>query len=1050
MISAIITWCWNHSKATIVAALLLGGWGAYCLINIKVDAIPDLSETQVIIFSEWMGRSPDLVEAQITYPLVSTLLSAPKVKVARGFSMFGMSFVYVIFEDGTDNYWARARVLEYLSKISGQMPEGVTPSIGPDASGVGWVLQYALVDPEGKYNLAQIKTFQDWYLKYWLSAVPGVTEVASVGGFDKQYQVEVDPNKLAALNLSLERVISAIRKSNNDVGGRTLEISEREYYIRGLGYVKDPRDLENIALGVSEDATPILLTDVARVTLGPNIRRGISDLNGQGDTVGGVVVMRQGEDVSRVIAAVKQKIATVKGAFPPGLELQLVYDRSDLIGQAVQTLKVNLIEEIILVCIVILFFLFHIRSILVVVITLPLSLLLSLIPMYYFDISLNIMSLGGIILAVGDIVDGVVVFIENTHTKIANSDGKKTRQELALEACRELGPAIFSALLIISISFLPIFALQAQEGKLFHPLAYTKTFAMLAAALVTITLVPILIALFVKGRIRKASDNPLNRWLQAIYTPVVSWAVAHTKTVFASTALLMAVSAALFLRLGSEFMPPLWEGDLLYMPITVPGISVTAAQDILTRQNLAIKAIPEVVSSFGKAGRFETATDPAPLSMFEYTIRLKPQKEWRAGLTPEALVQELDAAVAVPGLNRAWTKPVRGRIDMLSTGIRTPVGIKIFGLDLNTIEHIGQQIEQTLAKLPGTRSAYAERINGGNYLDFEADKAALARYGLVLGDVQMVIETAIGGMDIAETVEGRERYSINVRYPRELRDSVEKIEHILVATPAGAQVPLGQLGKLITRTGPPMVLDENGSLAGYVYIDLLNRDAGGYVTDAKAAIADAVHIPPGYFITWTGQYEYLARMQKRMAIVLPVTLVLVFAFLYFSMQSTSKALIVMLAVPLSLSGGITLMWFLNYNTSVAVWAGAIALIGVAVSTTSIMMVFLDQSWQRWQVEGRLLTAGDGQLAIVEGAKNSLRSVLMAVAMNVFGLMPVMLATGIGADVMKTLASPMFGGLLSLIFLTLLVIPCVYRRVYGRNLPANPSVDAKGPAPVLAP
>lgn len=1048
MISAIITWCWNHSKATVVAALLLGIWGTYCLINIKVDAIPDLSETQVIIFSEWMGRSPDLVEAQITYPLVSTLLSAPKVKVARGFSMFGMSFVYVIFEDGTDNYWARARVLEYLSKISGQMPEGVTPSIGPDASGVGWVLQYALVDPEGKYNLAQIKTFQDWYLKYWLSAVPGVAEVASVGGFDKQYQVEVDPNKLAALNLSLERVIGAIRKSNNDVGGRTLEISEREYYIRGLGYVKDPRDLENIALGVSADATPILLADVARVTLGPNIRRGISDLNGHGDTVGGVVVMRQGEDVSRVIAAVKEKIATVKGAFPPGLELQLVYDRSDLISEAVHTLQVNLIEEIILVCIVILFFLFHIRSVLVVVITLPLSLLLSLIPMYYFDISLNIMSLGGIILAVGDIVDGVVVFIENTHTKIANSDGQKTRQELALEACRELGPAIFSALLIISISFLPIFALQAQEGKLFHPLAYTKTFAMLAAALVTITLVPILIALFVKGRIRKASDNPLNRWLQAIYTPVVSWAVAHIKTVFASTALLMAVSAALFLRLGSEFMPPLWEGDLLYMPITVPGISVTAAQDILTRQNLAIKAIPEVLSSFGKAGRFETATDPAPLSMFEYTIRLKPQKEWRDGLTPEALVQELDAAVAVPGLNRAWTKPVRGRIDMLSTGIRTPVGIKIFGPDLNTIEHIGQQIEQTLSELPGTRSAYAERINGGYYLDFEADKAALARYGLLLGDVQMVIETAIGGMDIAETVEGRERYSINVRYPRELRDSVEKIEHILVATPAGAQVPLSQLGKLITRTGPPMVLDENGSLAGYVYIDLLGRDAGGYVTDAKAAIADAVHIPPGYFITWTGQYEYLARMQNRMAIVLPVTLILVFAFLYFSMQSTTKALIVMLAVPLSLSGGIILMWFLNYNTSVAVWAGAIALIGVAVSTTSIMMVFLDQSWRRWQMEGRLITASDGQLAIVEGAKNSLRSVLMAVAMNVFGLMPVMLATGLGADVMKTLASPMFGGLLSLIFLTLLVIPCVYRRVYGRNLPAAENTGK--PVPVFTP
>ncbi|UUA74992.1 efflux RND transporter permease subunit [Cellvibrio sp. QJXJ] len=1048
MIGAIITWCWNHSKATIAAAVLLGLWGGYCFMNIKIDAIPDLSETQVIIYSEWMGRSPDLVEAQITYPLVSTLLSAPKVKVARGFSMFGMSFVYVIFEDGTDNYWARARVLEYLSKISGQLPEGVTPSMGPDASGVGWVLQYALVDPEKKYNLAQIKTFQDWYLKYWLSAVPGVAEVASVGGFDKQYQVEVDPNKLSALNIPLEAVISAIRNSNNDVGGRTLEISEREYYIRGLGYVKNPRDLENIALGINADATPVLLRDVARVTLGPDIRRGISDLNGQGDTVGGVIVMRQGEDVSRVIAAVKEKITAVKGAFPPGLELELVYDRSDLISEAVQTLQENLLEEIILVCIVILFFLFHIRSVLVVVITLPLSLLISLIPMYYFDISLNIMSLGGIILAVGDIVDGVVVFIENTHTKIANSDGKKTRQELALEACRELGPAIFSALLIISISFLPIFALQAQEGKLFHPLAYTKTFAMLAAALVTITLVPILIALFVKGRIRKASDNPLNRWLLAIYTPVVSWAVAHIKTVFASTALLIAVSAALFLRLGSEFMPPLWEGDLLYMPITVPGISVTAAQDILTRQNLAIKAIPEVLSSFGKAGRFETATDPAPLSMFEYTIRLKPQAEWRQGLTPEALIQELDAAVAVPGLNRAWTKPVRGRIDMLSTGIRTPVGIKIFGQDLATIEHIGQQIEQVLSTLPGTRSAYAERINEGYYLDFEADKAALARYGLLLGDVQMIIETAIGGMDIAETVEGRERYSINLRYPRELRDSVEKIERILVATPTGTQVPLGQLGKVITRTGPPMVLDENGSLAGYVYIDLLGRDAGGYVNDAKAAIASTVHIPPGYFITWTGQYEYLARMQERMAIVLPVTLLLVFAFLYFSMRSTSRALIVMVAVPLSLSGGIILMWFLNYNISVAVWAGAIALIGVAVSTTSIMMVFLDQSWQRWQADGRLLTANDGQLAVVEGAKNSLRSVLMAVAMNVFGLMPVMLATGIGADVMKTLASPMFGGLLSLTVLTLLVVPCVYRQIYGRHLPGAASTEK--PAPVLTP
>jgi copper/silver efflux system protein len=1037
MIEGIINWCWSHRIATTVAAVLLGLWGVYCLKNIKVDAIPDLSETQVIIFSEWMGRSPDLIEAQITYPLVSTLLSAPQVKVVRGFSMFGMSFVYVIFDDGTDNYWARARVLEYLSKISGQLPSGVAPSIGPDASGVGWILQYALVDTTGNYNLAQIKTFQDWYLKYWLNAVPGVAEVASVGGHDKQYQVEVDPNRLAALNLSLEQVIRAIRNSNNDVGGRTLEMSEREVYVRSLGYVKDPKQLENIAIAVGPDSTPIRLSDVGRVTLGPNIRRGVADLNGEGDTVGGVVVMRQGEDVSRVIAAVKARLAEVKGGFPPGLELQFVYDRSDLIAQAVNTLRNNLLEEMVLVCLVILVFLFHVRSTLVVVICLPLSILLSLIPMYYLNIGLNIMSLGGIILAVGDIVDGVVVFIENTHKKISASDGSQTRQELALAACRELGPAIFSALLIISISFLPIFALQAEEGKLFHPLAYTKTFAMIAAALVSITIVPILIAYLVRGKIRKESENPFNRWLQAMYTPLVRWSVAHVKFVFFSTFVLTAASVVLFLRLGSEFMPPLWEGDLLYMPITVPGISVTSAQDILTRQNQAIKAIPEVVTSFGKAGRYETATDPAPLSMFEFTIRLKPQSEWRDGLTQAQLLEELDQAVSVPGLNRAWTKPVRGRIDMLATGIRTPVGIKIFGPELDVIEDIGQQIEATLSSVPGTRSAYAERINGGYYVDFEADTKALARYGLTIGDVQMVIESAVGGMDIAQTVEGRERYSINVRYPRELRDDLEKIARILVATPVGVQVPLGQLGKLVNRMGPPMVLDENGSLAGYVYVDLEGRDAGGYVNAAKAAIAGSVTIPPGYFITWTGQYEYLERMQQRMAIVLPLTLALIFGFLFFSMRSTSRALIVMTSVPLSLSGGIILMWALNFNTSVAVWAGAIALIGVAVETTSIMLVFIDQSWKQWLDHGRLQTAENGMHAIIEGSKNSLRSVLMAVAMNVFGLLPVMLATGIGADVMKTLASPMFGGLLSLVFLTLIVIPCVYRTVYARALPEVP-------------
>lgn len=1005
---------------------MLGLWGAYCLKNIKVDAIPDLSETQVIIFTEWMGRSPDLIENQITYPLVTAMLSAPKVSVVRGFSMFGMSFVYVIFEDKTDLYWARSRVIEYLSKLSGQLPLGATPSIGPDASGVGWVFQYALVDTSGKYNLSEIKTFQDWYLKYWLTSVPGVAEVASVGGFEKQYQVEVDPNKLAALKIPIQKVISAIRESNKDVGGRTLEVSEREYYVRGLGYIKDPREIESISVGIGPNNTPIRVADVGRVSLGPNIRRGLADLDGKGDTVGGLVVMRQGEDVSRVIESIKKKIEEVKEAFPPGIELKIIYDRSSLIKETVATLRDTIFEEIILVCLVIFVFLFHIRSALVVAITLPLSILISMIPLYYLNISLNIMSMGGIILAVGDIVDGVVVFIENTHKKLAANNGARSSQELAIEACKELGPSIFSALLIVGVSFLPIFALQAQEGKLFHPLAYTKTFAMIAAALVSITVTPPLIAYFVKGKIRSEQENPINRWLLARYTPILNWCLSHTKAVLGGMLVLVLICAFAFTRLGSEFMPPLWEGDLLYMPITTPGISVTAASDLLTRQGAAIKAVPEVETVFGKAGRFETATDPAPLSMFEYTIRLKPRSQWRKGMGDEELISELDKAVEVPGLNRAWTKPVRGRIDMLSTGIRTPVGIKIYGKDLNVIEDIGQQLERTLNTVRGTRSVYAERIIGGYYLDFEPDRQALGRYGLNVGDAQMVVETAIGGMEISQTIEGRERYTINVRYPRELRDNIEKLSRILVATPTGTQVPLGQLGKLTTRMGPPMILNENGSLAGYVYIDLKDRDPGGYVTDAKEAVKKEVTIPPGYFISWTGQYEYLERMQSRMKIVLPLTLLLIFAFLYFSMRSVSKSIMIMASVPLSLIGGILLMWALGYNTSVAVWAGAIALIGVAVETTSIMIVFLDQAWNKRKADGQLKHSDDFTQATLEGAQKSLRSVLMAVSMNIFGLLPVMLATGLGADVMKRISTPMFGGLVSLMLLTLVVIPVIYK------------------------
>ena len=1034
-VERIIVWSGRNSRITLVLGALLGLWGAYCMVNTKVDAIPDLSETQVIVFSEWMGRSPDLLEAQVTYPLVTAMLSAPKVSVVRGFSMFGMSFVYVIFEDGTDLYWARARVLEYLSKLSGQLPQGVSPSIGPDASGVGWVYQYALVDRNGKYDLSQIRTFQDWYLRYWLASVPGVAEVTTVGGFEKQYQVEVDPVRLSALKISLERVISAIRNSNKDVGGRTLEVSEREYYVRGLGYVKDPKDLENVSLGVGASGTPIRLADVARVSLGPNIRRGVSDFNGQGDTVGGIVVMRQGEDVSRVIGKVKAKIEEVKDAFPAGLELVPVYDRSGLIQEAVRTLGESIIEEILVVCLVILVFLFHVRSALVVAISLPLSVLISMIPLYYLGISLNIMSMGGIILAIGDIVDGVVVFVENAHKKIASGASQKLSQtELSIEACRELGPSIFSSLLIIAVSFLPIFALQAQEGKLFHPLAYTKTFAMLASALVTITVTPPLIALLVRGKIRSEEENPVNRRLLAWFRPILGWSLRHTKAVLVSLVLLIGVAGFGFSRLGSEFMPPLWEGDLLYMPITVPGISVTAASDLLTRQGKAIKSVPEVDTVYGKAGRYETATDPAPLSMFEYTIRLKERSAWRKGLTQDQLVAELDKAVEVPGLNRAWTKPIRGRIDMLSTGIRTPIGVKIFGRDLEQIEHIGQQIERTLTSVKGTRSAYAERIGGGYYVDFEPDRQAMARYGINVGDAQMVVETAIGGMEISQTIEGRERYTINVRYPRELRDNVDKLSRILVATPTGTQVPLGQLGKIVTRSGPPMVLNENGSLAGYVYVDLQDRDPGSYVHDAKAAVEKSVHIPEGYFIQWTGQYEYLERMQERMKIVLPLTLLLIFGFLYFSMRSFARSILIMVSVPLSLIGGILLMWALGYNTSVAVWAGAIALIGVAVETVSIMIVFLDDAWKSAESTGPLTSKEAAIAPVLEGAQKSLRPVLMAVGMNILGLLPVMTATGLGADVMKRISSPMFGGLVSLTLLTLVVIPVVYLIYETRHLP----------------
>lgn len=1025
MLSRLIRWSANNSKVIYILFVLLSLWGAYCLKNIKIDAIPDLSETQVIIFTEWMGRSPDLIEDQVTYPLVTALLSAPQVRVVRGQSMFGMSFVYVIFEDDTDLYWARSRVVEYLSRLSGQLPSGVTPSIGPDASGVGWIFQYALIDPTGEHDLSEIKTFQDWYLRYWLTSVRGVAEVASVGGYEKQYQVELDPNKMAAFKIPITRVVKAIRDSNKDVGGRTIEISEKEHYVRGRGYVKDPIQLENISLGIGPNGTPIRIADIGNVSIGPNIRRGVSDLDGHGDTVGGVVVMRQGEDVATVIEAVKKKINDVKGAFPPGLELKVVYDRSNLIEDAISTLWNNIIEEIILVCIVMFIFLLHFRSTLVVVVALITSILIAMIPLYYLGISLNIMSLGGIILAIGDIVDGGIILVENTHKKISESIGGINYKELAIEACSELGPGLFSAILVIAISFLPIFTMEAQEGKLFQPLAFTKTFVMLATALTTVTIVPVLISTLVKGKIRKEEDNPVHKRLLRWYRPVINWSLRHAKKVIALASGLVLLSGVAFTRLGSEFMPSLWEGDLLYMPITLPGISITTATDILSRQSAAIKKIPEVETVFGKAGRYETPTDPAPLSMFEFTIQLKPRNKWRDGLDEEELIAELDRAVKVPGVNSAWTKPIRGRTDMLSTGIRTPVGIKIFGKDINVIEEIGQQLEKSLSKLKGTRSVYAERMAGGYYVDFEPDYRALQRYGLNVGDTQMILETAIGGMDISQTVEGRERYTINVRYPRELRDDIDKLGRVLVSTPLGIKVPLSQLGKISTKMGPPMVLDEDGSLAGYVYIDLEGIDPGSYVSEAKKVVEKEIKIPPGYFITWTGQYEYLERMQNKMKVVLPITVLLIFGFLYISMKSVSKTLITMLSLPLAAVGSILFIWLLDYNMSAAIWVGVIALMGVAVQDTMVMVVFLDEAWARRRIAGSLNNLIDCLEATSEGALKSLRSIVMDLVTDFIGLLPVMLSVGLGADVMKRLSAPMFGGLILLMFFILIVIPVVY-------------------------
>lgn len=1009
--------------------------GLYALFSIPVDAIPDLSDVQVIIQTEFPGQGPQIVEDQVTYPLASAMLSVPNAKTVRGYSFFGISFVYIIFADGTDLYDARSRVLEYLSFVSSRLPKGVTPQLGPDATGVGWIYQYALEDTSGRYDLSDLRSLQDWFLKYELSALPGVSEVASVGGFVRQYQVEIDPNKLAAFNIPLSKVKMAIQQSNNDVGGRLLEMGETEFMVRGLGYIKSLDDLRMVAIGSTPDGTPILLKQVADVHFGPELRRGVAELNGEGETVGGIVVIRFGENTLKVIDRVKARIAQLKesGGIPAGIVIKPVYDRSNLIKSAITNLREKLIEEILVVALICIIFLLHFRSAFVAVFTLPVGVLISLLVMNYLGINANIMSLGGIAIAIGVMVDASVVMVENAHKHIEREGGKKEHRQIIIDASKEVGPALFYSLLIITVSFLPVFVLGEQSGRLFKPLAYTKTFAMAASSFLAITVIPVLMAIFVRGKIRAESKNPISRFFISIYMPVARLVLRHRWWTLGVTVLLFALTLLPMTQLGSEFMPPLYEGDLLYMPTTLPGISVTKAKELLQQTDRIIKSFPEVETVFGKIGRAETATDPAPLTMIETTITLKPEDQWPKGMTPDKLVEELDKAIQFPGLTNAWTMPIKTRIDMLATGIKTPVGIKIMGENLDTLSAIGERVEAAVRKLKGTLSVYAERVVGGNYIDFNIRRDEIARYGLTIGDVQQVFMSAVGGMNITSTVEGLERYPVNLRYSREYRDNIEALKRVLVPTSSGAQVPLAQLADISIHKGPAGIKSENARKSAWVYVDLRGIDVGTYVKNAMEAVSKEVPLPPKYSIVWSGQFEYMQEAARKLRVVIPLTVVVIFLLLFFHFKRMSESLIVMLGLPFSLVGGIWWLYIAGYNTSVAVYVGFIALAGLAAETGVVMLVYLDEAWKRYKIENRLHSLGDLNDSILEGAVERVRPKLMTVTTTMIGLFPIMLGHGTGSEVMKRIASPMVGGLISSTLLTLIIIPVIYSIVKGWNM-----------------
>jgi len=1024
-----------------VAALAVWGW--YALRHSSLDAIPDLSDTQVIVLTEWPGQSPDIVEDQITYPISTAFLAAPRVKYVRGQSMFGLSFVYVIFEDGTDMYWARSRVLEYLDEVSADLPDGVTPTLGPDATGVGWVFQYALVDESGRHDLQELRSLQDWNLRYALESVPGVAEVASVGGFVKEYQIVLDPNELQALGIPVSRVVRAVRASNEEVGGQVLEISEHEFMVRGRGYVRTKRDLESVPLTVDAAGVPVRVADVAEVRLGPAPRRGFADLAGRGEVVGGIVVMRYGENALEVIDRVKARLAEVERSLPEGVEVVTVYDRAPLIEASIETLTHTLLEEMAVVSVVIFLFLLHARSALVVIVTLPLAVLLSFIPMLYQGLTLNIMSLGGIAVAIGAMVDASIILIENLHKKLerrgsgAEVDGDESRIALLVEGMQEVGPSIFFSLLVITVSFLPVFTLEGVEGRLFKPLAFTKTYSMGFAAVLSVTLIPALAALVIRGRIRGEEANPLNRWLIRLYAPVVRFVVRFRWPVIVAGLLAVVATLPAFLDLESEFMPPLNEGAILYMPTAPPGMSMSEAVRTLQTMDRELARFPEVRSVFGKMGRARTATDPAPIGMVETTVMLEPREEWRPGLTWDDLIAEMDEALSYPGMPNIWWMPIQTRTEMLSTGIRSPLGIKVFGDDLATIEKAAFEVEQAVSGVPGTRSAFADRSTGGFFFDIRVDREMAGRYGLTVAAVNDVVLTAIGGMRIDETVEGRERYPVSVRYARSFREDPEALRRVLVPTPTGAQVPLGQVADFSFETGPPMVRSEDGRLLGYVFVDTGERAIADYVEEARQVVADEVDLPSGVRLEWAGQFTYFERAKDKLAVVLPVTLLLIVVLLYLHTRSLIEVAIILLAVPFSLVGAIWLLWLLGYDMSVAVWVGLIALAGIDAETGVVMLLYLKLAHRRWRREGRLRSFEDLTESIVEGAARRIRPKLMTVMVLLLGLLPLMWSTGTGADVMKRIAAPMVGGIVTSFLLQLTVYPAVYSVWKGRPLKAPP-------------